>query len=138
MSEATTKPYLIRAIYEWCGDHGYSPYLAVQVGPRAQVPLEHVKDGQIVLSLSSTAVRNLLLGNEFIEFSARFSGAARQIIVPIGSVIGIYARENGQGLFFTAEEEAGNGTEAKSGEFNNDQPSEPSPPRGRPSLKIVK
>ncbi len=139
MSEVTTKPYLIRAIYEWCSDSGYTPYLAVQVGERTQVPLEHVKDGQIVLSLSSTAVRNLLLGNEFVEFSARFSGAARQIVVPIASVIGIYARENGQGLFFAADEEAGpDGAKVENEALKTDKPSKPSPPRGKPSLKIVK
>ncbi|MHB9116975.1 MAG: ClpXP protease specificity-enhancing factor [Burkholderiales bacterium] len=139
MSDVTTKPYLIRAIYEWCSDNGYTPYLAVQVSPRTQVPLEHVKDGQIVLSLSSTAVRNLLMGNEFVEFSARFSGTARQILVPIASVIGIYARENGQGLFFAAEEETEQAdAEARSETPTADKPGEPNPPRGRPSLKIVK
>lgn len=129
MDEAlSTKPYLIRAIYEWCVDSGYTPYLVVAVDRHARVPLEHVKNGEIVLNIDAGATRNLRLGNEFIEFSARFNGAQRQIDVPINNVTGIYARENGQGLLFpkTVGGDAGTPEEP------------PPPPRGKPQLKLVK
>ena len=96
MSDAlSTKPYLIRAIYEWCADSGFTPYLAVAVDRYVRVPMEHVKHGEIVLNIRAGATRNLHLGNDVIQFSVRFSGASRQIEVPIGNVVGIYARENG-------------------------------------------
>jgi stringent starvation protein B len=102
---ATTRPYLIRAIYEWCTDNGFTPYLAVQVDQRVQVPMEHVKDNEIVLNISFDATSGLKLGNEWIEFKARFSGAARDILVPVDHVLAIYARENGQGMAFPTVKE---------------------------------
>ena len=96
----TTRPYLIRALYEWCTDNGFTPYLAVSVGDGVQVPREYVNDGQIVLNISFDATSALVLGNEFIEFKGRFSGVAREIVVPVCQVIGIYAKENGQGMAF--------------------------------------
>ncbi|MFA7240538.1 MAG: ClpXP protease specificity-enhancing factor [Sulfuricellaceae bacterium] len=124
-----TKPYLIRAIYEWCVDSGFTPYLAVAVDRHARVPLEHVKNGEIVLNIGAGATRNLRLGNDMIEFSARFNGASRQIEAPIGNVLGIYARENGQGLAFPREIPEG----------EDAMPTEPPvPPRGKPQLKLVK
>jgi stringent starvation protein B len=102
---ATTRPYLIRAIYEWCTDNGFTPYLAVQVDQRVQVPMEHVKDNEIVLNISFDATSSLKLGNEWIEFKARFSGAARDILVPVDHVLAIYARENGQGMAFPTVKE---------------------------------
>ncbi|MBU7575974.1 MAG: ClpXP protease specificity-enhancing factor [Hydrogenophaga sp.] len=98
----STRPYLIRALHEWCADNGFSPYIAVQVDASVRVPMEFVKNGEIVLNVSMEATSSLKLGNEFIEFKARFGGVAREIIVPISHVIAIYARENGQGMAFPA------------------------------------
>ncbi len=90
----------MRALYEWCTDNGYTPYIAAYVDETVQVPREHVKNNEIVLNISMDATSSLKLGNEFIEFKARFSGSAREIMVPIDRVIAIYARENGQGMAF--------------------------------------
>ena len=99
-NSTSTRPYLIRALYEWCTDNGFTPYVAVQVDETVQVPKEYVKDGEIVLNISFDATSSLKLGNEFIEFNARFAGTAREIMVPVDRVIAIYARENGQGMAF--------------------------------------
>jgi stringent starvation protein B len=96
----STRPYLIRALYEWCTDNALTPYVAVAVNERVQVPLEFVKDGEIVLNISFSATTSLKLGNDYLEFKARFGGVAREIIVPIEQISGIYARENGQGMAF--------------------------------------
>jgi stringent starvation protein B len=98
MPEVSTKPYLIRAIHEWCSDSGYTPYIAVVADDNVNVPREFVKNGEIVLNISPLATNRLSLGNEFIEFQARFGGQAREVSVPIDKVIAIYARENGQGM----------------------------------------
>ncbi len=103
MSEIPTKPYLLRALYEWCVDSGYTPYVTVSVDARTQVPTEHVRDGQITLNISPSAVHKLQMGNESIEFSARFAGVARQISVPVENVRALYARETGQGMSFELE-----------------------------------
>jgi stringent starvation protein B len=100
MAEVSTKPYLIRAIHEWCSDSGYTPYIAVVADDHVNVPREFVKNGEIVLNISPLATNRLTLGNEFIEFQARFGGVAREVSVPIDKVIAIYARENGQGMAF--------------------------------------
>ena len=99
-SETSTKPYLIRAIHEWCSDNGYTPYLAVAVDNRCIVPRDYVKAGEIVLNVSSSATNGLSLGNDLIEFQARFGGVAREISVPIDCVSAVYARENGHGMAF--------------------------------------
>ena len=96
----STRPYLIRALYEWCTDNGLTPYVAVQVDETVQVPREYVKNNEIVLNISFDATSSLKLGNEFIEFKARFAGTAREIVVPVSRVLAIYARENGQGMAF--------------------------------------
>ena len=96
----STRPYLIRALHEWCTDNGFTPYLAVRVDSSVQVPQEYVKEGEIVLNLSLEATSALRLGNDFIEFTARFAGKPREIMVPVGRVTAIYARENGQGMAF--------------------------------------
>ncbi len=96
----STRPYLIRALYEWCTDNGLTPYVAVAVDDTVQVPREYVKNQEIVLNISFDATSALKLGNDFIEFKARFAGSARDIMVPIERVIAIYARENGQGMAF--------------------------------------
>jgi stringent starvation protein B len=96
----STRPYLVRALYEWCTDNGLTPYVAVQVDDTVRVPNEYVKDGEIVLNISFDATSSLKLGNDFIEFKARFAGTAREIMVPMDRVLAIYARENGQGMAF--------------------------------------
>ena len=102
LESTSTRPYLIRALYEWCTDNGFTPYVAVLVDDTVKVPREFVKDGEIVLNISFDATSSLQLGNDFIEFKARFGGTARDIMVPIGRVMAIYARENGQGMAFPA------------------------------------
>ena len=97
---SSTRPYLLRALHEWCTDNGYTPYVAVLVDDTVQVPQEYVKNGEIVLNVSYDATSGMKLGNEFIEFKARFAGTAREIIVPVNRVLAIYARENGQGMAF--------------------------------------
>lgn len=102
LESSSTRPYLIRALYEWCTDNGFTPYVAVQVDHTVQVPHEYVKNGEIVLNISFDATSSLHLGNDLIEFKARFGGTSREIRVPMGRVIAIYARENGQGMAFPA------------------------------------
>lgn len=137
MSETSTKPYLIRAIYDWCTDNGFTPYLAVRVDAHTQVPMAFVKDGEIILNISTDAVHNLQLGNEEITCGGRFGGVAHQLIVPMPAVIGIFAKESGQGLVFQGQES----TPAAAGAGNGDDepPEEPTPPTsGRPHLRVVK
>jgi stringent starvation protein B len=100
LESTSTRPYLIRALYEWCTDNGFTPYVAVLVDDTVRVPREYVKNGEIVLNISYDATSSLKLGNDFIEFKARFAGSAREIMVPVSRVIAIYARENGQGMAF--------------------------------------
>jgi len=100
MAELSTKPYLIRAIHQWCEDSGYRPYLAVMVDERTQVPREFVRNGEIVLNVSAVATNRLQLGNDLIEFEARFSGSVRQVSIPIENVSAIYAQETGHGMAF--------------------------------------
>ncbi|MBL8452790.1 MAG: ClpXP protease specificity-enhancing factor [Zoogloea sp.] len=111
MSEVSTKPYLIRAIHEWCVDQGLTPYLAVAVDGRTMVPRSFVQDGQIVLNIGPDATQSLVMGNELIAFQARFGGVAQNISVPVDNVSAIYARENGHGMAFElasgSEHEAG-------------------------------
>src|SRR3954471_19620167 len=107
LESTSTRPYLIRALYDWCTDNGLTPYVAVLVDDTVQVPREYVKNGEIVLNISFDATSSLKLGNEFIEFKARFAGSAREIMVPINRVIAIYARENGQGMAFPVQAATG-------------------------------
>jgi stringent starvation protein B len=113
----STRPYLLRALHDWCTDNGYTPYVAVHVGPGVQVPMEYVKNNEIVLNIGFEATSGLQLGNEFVEFKARFGGVSREIRVPVDHVVAIYARENGQGMAFPvptdgAKPEAGPSTGA--------------------------
>lgn len=103
MTDLSTKPYLIRAIYEWCADAGFTPYLSVKVDAQTRVPMEYVKAGEIVLSISQQATRDLTIGNDVVQFSARFNGVSREVSVPIYAVQGVFARENGRGVFFDPE-----------------------------------
>ena len=86
MKETSTTPYLVRAIFEWCCDNGLTPYIAVKVDETTKVPMEYVKNGEIVLNVSPDATRNLKIGNEVLQFSARFAGVSREISVPINSI----------------------------------------------------
>ena len=137
-SESTT-PYLIRAIYEWCCDSGQSPYIAVKVDAQTRVPLEHVKDGEIVLNISPDATRNLKIDNDLIRFSARFNGVSQEIAVPVAAVKGIFARESGQGLAFQLASQSDTENEAQPGQSESDAAPKPSEPtRSRAKLQIVK
>ena len=154
MKEIPTKPYVLRALFEWCVDNGYTPHLAVRVDSRAQVPPEYVKGGEITLNISPNAVHKLQMGNELIEFSARFGGVARQISVPVANVYALYARETGHGMTFDIE---GTATGAKSPLQSKAEmepastkppaalpaPASPEPPKkpsggGKPTLRRIK
>ena len=131
MKNISNKPYLVRALYEWCADSGLTPYLSVRVNERTRVPVEYVKNGEIVLNISQDATRNLTLGNDLIQFSARFNGVSRELSIPMETVNGIFAKENGQGLFFNDVPSA---TEQNAG----DDSSSPSIPNSKPRLQIIK
>ena len=142
----STRPYLIRALHEWCVDHGFTPYVAVKVNGSVQVPREYVQDGEIVLNVSYDATSSLKLGNDFIEFKARFGGQPRDIMVPMDRVLAIYARENGQGMGFPVEDAPEPAPQATAADVQASAETEPSPepptepPAGgsRPALKRVK
>jgi stringent starvation protein B len=133
MAEKSTKPYLIRAIHEWCSDSNLTPYVSVKVDANTRVPMEYVKNGEIVLNLSYDATHRLTIGNDVIQFSARFNGLSRECSIPVEAVAGIFARENGQGLFFPVEEPA---AEPPKAETPDDAPSTPT--GGRARLQVVK
>jgi stringent starvation protein B len=146
---ASTRPYLIRALYEWCTDNAFTPFIAVHADDSVRVPNEYIKDGEIVLNISFDATSALKLGNEYIEFKGRFGGVARDILIPVNRVLAIYARENGQGMAFpllsnVAEdgEEPAAAPGGLSGgahvDYAEESPS-PRPPSGsRPTLTRVK
>jgi len=101
MSEQSAKPYLIRAICEWCADNGLTPYLAVKVDAQTRVPAAFVKNGEIVLNISRGATRKLTIDNDWVQFTARFNGASQEVAVPMAAVAGIFAKESGYGFAFT-------------------------------------
>jgi len=144
MELPSTKPYLLRAIWEWCCDNGFTPYIAVQVDKRTQVPREFVRDGQIVLNLGPDATNKLQIGNDWIEFQARFGGVARELSVPVGQVSAIYARENGAGMAFEIDGEEGfaegdvNEVIAEVSDSEEPPPEPPRPEGGRPKLQRIK
>jgi stringent starvation protein B len=123
----STRPYLIRALHDWCTDNGFTPYVAVFVDATVQVPNEYVKNNEIVLNVGFEATSSLKLGNETIEFKARFGGTSREIIVPIDHVIAIYARENGQGMAFPMPSE---GQPPASATVRTETPAVVTPARG--------
>ncbi|MGF6272069.1 stringent starvation protein B [Massilia sp. UYP11] len=100
MAEISTKPYLLRAIYEWCTDSGFTPYIAVKVDGATTVPMEYVRKGEIILNISFGATSGLKMDNDAIHFRARFNGVSREIYIPVHNVLAIYANENGQGMAF--------------------------------------
>ena len=136
MKDAPTTPYLIRAIFEWCCDNGLTPYIAVKVDDATRVPMEYVKNGEIVLNLSPDATRNLKIGNDLIQFSARFAGVSRELSIPIAAVGGIFAKETGQGLAFqTAASPPDLQDSPKPEQASGDRPS---PPAGRGRFQVIK
>jgi len=143
----STKPYLLRALYEWCVDSGCTPYISVVPDAATRVPREYVRDGEIVLNIGPLAANRLKIGNDAIEFAARFGGVAREIWIPVARVAAIYARENGQGMSFEVADAAAPAGDrvapaAASEEASSagaEPPEPPSAPRGgRPSLRRIK
>jgi len=134
----SNRPYMIRALYEWITDNRMTPHLLVDAThPQAVVPAQFVEDGKIALNISSTAVRALVLGNGHIEFGARFGGVAMEVRVPVGAVLGIYARENGHGILFPDDGPGIDDAEETEDE-STDESTAPKPPRKRPKLRVVK
>lgn len=142
MSELiSTKPYMVRAMHEWCVDNGLTPHLLVAVNQHTRVPMGFVKDGEIVLNLNYTATKDLHMDNDAIVFSARFGGVAHNIYVPLAAVKGIFARENGQGMFFEVQEMPAHTADAPTDSAVpsvQDEVAPALPSKGKPSLKIVK
>lgn len=138
MSLPSTKPYMLRAIHEWCCDNGYTPYISVVVDDAVRVPREFVRDGQIVLNIGYDATGQLTLANDVITFQARFGGVARDIYVPVGNVAAIYAKENGAGMAFEPETGALGDTDAgTTDDMAPEPPPAPTTPP-RPKLQRVK
>lgn len=162
MSLPSTRPYLIRALHEWCCDHGFTPYITVVADEWARVPREFVRDGQIVLNIDYEATNRLNIGNEEISFQARFGGVPRDILIPLGNVVAIYARENGHGMAFEYEQSstAQDGAQKTDRKTPSDREADavapkltshggrsggdgdddgaPPPPSGRPKLQRIK
>jgi len=136
MQMTSSRPYLIRAMYQWITDNGMTPHLLVDVSiDGVQVPTEHVKNGKIILNIAPMAISSLILGDEEITFSARFSGNSMSIYIPVDAVLAVYAKENGQGMMFSEDD----------GAVSSDDDSDPDPGPGssptkakRPSLRVVK
>lgn len=135
----STKPYLVRAIFEWCVDQGFTPYLTASVDASTRVPREHVKDGQITLNIGPEATHQLILGNEEITFQARFSGSAFPVVVPIAAVAAVFARENGQGMAFEVLPASAEAADAEPSPVPPDEPPpEPAPDKPRSHLTRIK
>ncbi|WP_114637418.1 ClpXP protease specificity-enhancing factor [Polynucleobacter necessarius] len=130
----SNKPYLIRALHQWCTDFGFTPFIAVFVDARVEVPMEFVKNNEIVLNLSLEACHQLQIENDWISFQARFGGVPRKIMVPVTHVLAIYARENGQGMSFPFDPAQARDLHVA----DSDDVESEKPKSGRPSLKIVK
>lgn len=139
MTMTSTKPYLIRALYEWCLDNGCTPYLATWVNEHTRVPAQYVQDNQIVLSISPSATKDLQIDNEWVSFHARFGGVSHEIWIPVGHVIGLYAKETGEGMGFEVQPYQPDDATTVGQELDRDQSSlqsddEPAEPRA----KVVK
>ena len=129
----SSRPYLVRAMYQWIADNGMTPHLLVDVSIEGvQVPTEHVQNGKIILNIAPMAVTGLVLGDAEITFSARFSGQSVSILIPVEAVLAVYAKENGQGMMFSEDDGA-----ISSSDDNNDPEPDPDKPK-RPSLRVVK
>lgn len=148
MPEVSTKPYLLRAIHTWCTDNGYTPHIAVAVDAHTRVPMQFVKNGEIVLNISFEATSGLMMDNDIISFNARFGGVSRNISIPVDKVIAIYARENGQGMAFEmpaaapatglSSASAPEKAESHSEEKPDDEPKPPKKGGGPPVLTRIK
>ena len=144
MSEQSAKPYLVRAICEWCADNGLTPYLAVKVNGETRVPQGFVKNGEIVLNVSHSATRKLTIDNDWIRFTARFNGSSQEVLVPMATVAGIFAKETGYGFAFTVSGDpvatlVGNPSAPLPGEPNGDSEAKGDKPKSRPShLQVIK
>ena len=138
---ASTKPYLLRALYEWCVDNGHTPYISVVVDASTRVPAEFVRNGEIVLNIGPLAANRLKMGNDTIDFAARFGGVARELSIPISRIAAIYARENGHGMSFEIEPNAtpweASG-DAAAQPTAAPEPPAPAPGGGKPTLRVVK
>jgi len=136
---SSAKPYLLRALYEWCVDSGFTPYISVVVDATTDVPREYVRNGEIVLNIGPLAAHRLKMGNETIDLSARFGGVARDLVIPVERVAAIYARENGHGMSFEIERDKTAGETGKAVATPPATPESPaSPGGGKPTLRIVK
>lgn len=134
-----SKPYLLRALNQWILDNELTPYLLIDATlEHVMVPKEYITDGKIVLNITPGIVTNLMIENSFIEFDARFSGRLRRIYAPMNAVIAIYAKENGKGMVFPEEEEEDEGGAITSSNESSPPPDKPTPPRGKPNLKVIK
>ena len=136
-----SRPYLIRALYEWIVENDCTPHLLVDADfPGARVPPGYAKDGQVVLNVSPSAVRHLHMDNEAVSFEGRFAGVPQSLFIPCGAVLAVYARANGQGMVFDLESSSTADDEMTDGDDDDQDPpsSEPPRPSGRPSLKVVK
>ena len=145
MSETTsitpTRPYMVRALYQWIEDNALTPYLMVDAtADNVQIPTEHVQDGRIVLNIASRATGNMSMENDYIHFSARFGGVSQEIWVPLTAVMGIYAKENSQGMFFDPKEYDNYQLEDDSAPMSNNSPAKaPKPKRdNKAGLKVLK
>ncbi|WP_394234619.1 ClpXP protease specificity-enhancing factor [Pseudomonas anguilliseptica] len=135
----SSRPYLVRALYEWIVDNDCTPHLLVNAEfAGVQVPAGFASDGQIVLNVSPTAVRHLHMDNEAVSFEGRFAGVPQSLYIPVAAVLAIYARENGQGMVFDAESPMLDGDEIEESDEQSPPDDEPPRPSGRPSLKVVK
>lgn len=140
MSQLSTKPYILRALYEWCLDSGHTPYIAVWVNDQTKVPMQYVQDNEIVLNIGSNASHNLTIDNEWINFNARFNGKSEEIWIPIGHVSSLFARETGEGMVFDVEPLLTPANTIKTdstvlAESSSEQSTSPKPKKG---LKIIK
>jgi len=133
----STKPYLLRAVYEWCVDNGYTPQISVVVDAQTRVPMEHVRDGEIILNIGPLSANRLKMGNEIIECSTRFSGVAKNLVVPVSAVTAIYARETGHGMSFEVEKKAAEGDAAHE-QAAAPGPKDPPKAGSRPALRRIK
>lgn len=136
MPDSSTKPYLLRALHEWCTDNGYTPHIVVQVDENTAVPVAHIQDGQITLNIGLLATNQLVLGNDYIEFQARFSGVTEDVFVPVAAVSAIFARETGTGMGFEVSPSAAYDAETNQDSSSSSDPDDTPPERGH--LRIVK
>ncbi len=139
MQMTSSRPYLVRAMYQWICDNGLTPYLLVDAMAKdCMVPAEHIQDGKIILNVAPTAVSGVVLGDEAVTFSARFSGKPESIYIPVDAVLAIYARENGQGMMFSEEGNTESAMDNHEPDDNDPEPTKPKPTGTGPNLRVVK